>query len=48
VEVFQYASKHGYRKLMDDAALIAVQNKHLKKKIPDGMYNRPDLQAAWV
>ncbi|KIM41087.1 hypothetical protein M413DRAFT_72405 [Hebeloma cylindrosporum] len=47
VEVFQYASKHGYRKLMDDAAKIAVQKKYLNSRIA-GVCIRPDLQSAWV
>ena len=45
--MFQYASKHGYRKLMDDAALIAVQNKYLRSEIPS-VCNRPELVSAWV
>jgi hypothetical protein len=48
VEVFHYAVKHGYRKLMDDAGLIAVQNKHWSQQVPNGLYHRPDIQAAWV
>ncbi|KDR73372.1 hypothetical protein GALMADRAFT_1341949 [Galerina marginata CBS 339.88] len=47
VKVFQYASKHGYHNLMNDAARIAVQNKYLSNRIPVGLYQRPDLQAAW-
>ena len=47
VEIFQYASKHGYRKLMDDAALIAVQKKIFNNQISN-VCNRPDLQSAWV
>jgi hypothetical protein len=48
VEVFQYAAKHGYRKLMDDAGLIAVQNKHWTRQIQIGLCYRPDIQSAWV
>jgi hypothetical protein len=47
VEVFQYASKHGYRNLMDVAARIAVQNKYLSNEIFK-VCNHPDLQSAWV
>jgi len=47
VEVFQYAAKHGYRNLMDDAGLIAVQNKYSTRQIPIGLCNRPDIQSAW-
>jgi len=46
VEVFQYASKHDYRKLMDDAALIAVQYKYWSDEIFN-VCNRPNLQSAW-
>jgi len=45
VEVFQYASKHDYRQLMDDAALIAVQNKYWSNEIFSVC--SPDLRSAW-
>ena len=48
VEVFQYAAKHDYRKLMDEAGLVAVQDKYRAHQIPDILYNRPDLLSAWV
>lgn len=47
MEVFQYASKHNHRKLMDDVALIAIQNNHWNNKISLAC-NPPDLQEAWV
>ena len=47
VGVFQYASKHGYIKLMNDSARIAVQNKYSSNEISNKC-NRPDLQSAWV
>lgn len=48
VEVFQYAAKHDYRKLMDDAALIAVQNKSWNREISMRLYEyHPDIQVAW-
>ena len=47
VEVFQYASKHDYRILMNDAALIAVQNNNWSNRIFN-VCNRPDLKSAWV
>ena len=48
VEVFQYAAKHGYHKLMDDAGLIAVQNKYWTHQIPIELCHWPDIQSAWV
>jgi hypothetical protein len=47
VEVFQYAARHGYRKLMDEAGLIAVQNKYWSSQLSTGLYQQ-DIQAAWV
>ena len=48
VEVFQYAAKHGYHKLMDDAGLIAVQNKYWARQISTELCCQPDIQSAWV
>jgi len=47
VEVFQYAAKHGYRDLMDDAGLIAVQKKYSTRQIHFFLCNRPDMHSAW-
>lgn len=47
VGVFQYASKHGYRNLMNDAARIAVQDKYLRNKISD-VCNCAGILSAWV
>jgi hypothetical protein len=48
VEVFQYAAKHGYRQVMDDTGLIAVQNKYWSRQIQNELCYRPDIQSAWV
>ena len=48
VEVFLYSAKHGYHKLMDDAGLIAVQNKYLTRQISIELCYQPDIQSAWV
>jgi len=47
VEVFQYAAKHGYRQLMDDAGLIAVENKYCSRQIQNELWYQPDIQSAW-
>jgi hypothetical protein len=46
VEVFQYASKHGYRTLMNDAAQIAFQQNIGITKIPTCA--TAHLQSAWI
>jgi len=43
VEVFQYAAKHDYRTLMDEAGLVAIQDKYCARQIPFISCYRPDI-----
>jgi hypothetical protein len=47
VEVFQYASEHGYRDLMDAATRTAIEVKSWNNEISEVCNRRSDLQSAW-